>query len=89
MTTGKLYTLKYRARNAVGYSEDSIFTYIALARPSMTPASPTFDEHASTRVMNVIRWVQGTSVDVPVSGYRLFSDNGLPGNVYMVYDGEG
>lgn len=89
MTTGQLYTLKYRARNAVGFSQDSIYTYIALARPTETPQQPTFDPEESTRVMNVVNWKQGTSVDIPVTGYRLYSDNGLPGNSFLIYDGDG
>lgn len=89
MTVGHSYTLKYKAKNAVGFSEDSIFTYVALARPSDRPPAPTFDHEASTRVMNVVKWSQGTSVDIPVSGYRLYSDNGLPGNSFLIYNGEG
>ena len=39
--------------------------------------------------MNVVNWSQGTSADIPVTGYRLYSDNGLPGNSFLIYDGEG
>ena len=31
----------------------------------------------------------GTSVDTPVTGYRLYSDLGLNGDYFMIYDGSG
>lgn len=29
----------------------------------------------------------GTSQDIRVTGYKLYTDNGLPGNSYLIYDG--
>lgn len=43
----------------------------------------------SKRDLNIIEWVDGVSIDIGVSGYRLYSDNGKPGNKDLIYDGEG
>jgi hypothetical protein len=34
-----------------------------------------------------LEWTEGTSVDIPVTGYQVYSDKGLPGNSYLVYEG--
>jgi hypothetical protein len=36
-----------------------------------------------------LNWAEGASTDIPVTGYRLYSDNGLPGNSYLIYNGKG
>ena len=35
----------------------------------------------------MLNWVEGVSLDIEVTGYQLFSDNGLPGNMFLIYDG--
>lgn len=37
----------------------------------------------------MLTWVEGTSEDIPVTGYKLYSDLGFPGNSYLIYDGSG
>jgi hypothetical protein len=37
----------------------------------------------------MLQWTEGTSQDIPVTGYRIYSDKGLPGNSVLVYDGDG
>jgi hypothetical protein len=49
----------------------------------------TFDESRSTRTQITVRWTLGTSLDSPVSGYRVYSDLGLKGDFFMIYDGFG
>jgi hypothetical protein len=51
------------------------------------PSAPTFDADLSNRFQNVLSWVDGVSLDIEVTGYQLFSDYGLPGNMFLVYDG--
>jgi hypothetical protein len=43
LTVGQLYTIKYLAQNDVGFSPDSVFTFVALARSAETPVAPIFD----------------------------------------------
>lgn len=52
-----------------------------------TPDAPSFDLELSNRLQNVLKWVDGVSLDIEVTGYKLYSDNGLPGNMFLIYDG--
>ena len=51
------------------------------------PPAPTFDTQKSNRFQNVLLWNVGESLDIKVTGYRLYSDNGQPGNIELIYDG--
>jgi len=48
---------------------------------------PTFDSSLSNRTHITVRWLTGTSSDTPVTGYRLYSDLGLKGDYFLIYDG--
>ena len=50
---------------------------------------PTFDITASNRTMITVDWNMGTSADTPVTGYTLYSDLGLGGDFFLIYDGSG
>ena len=89
VTLGNIYTIKYVAENAVGLSQDSDLLYVALASKPLKPEPPTFDLSQSTRYSIYLTWLEGVSTDIPVTGYRLYSDRGLPGNSFLVYDGSG
>jgi hypothetical protein len=89
VVSGNIYTIKYLAENAVGKSLDSELLYVALARKPDTPSPPTFDSARSNKTQIVLRWTEGASQDIPVAGYRVYSDGGLPGNSDLVYDGDG
>lgn len=89
ITLGKTYTIKYVAENTIGLSPDSSLLYVALARKPTKPAALNFDSERSTRNMIVLKWQIGVSVDIPVTGYRVYSDRGLPGNKFLIYDGDG
>ena len=86
---GNVYTIKYLAENAIGLSSDSDLLYVALASKPNKPNPPTFDDELSTRTQIALLWEDGVSVDIPVSGYRVYSDRGLPGNQYLIYYGDG
>ena len=87
VVAGAFYALKTVAQNNMGMSPDSAILYVALARSPDTPPAPTISQTQSTRTTQKLEWSQGTSVDIPVTGYRVYSDNGLPGNSYLVYEG--
>ena len=87
VVAGGFYALKTVAENNMGMSPDSAILYVALARSPDTPTAPTISQTQSSRTSQKLEWSQGTSVDIPVTGYRLYSDNGLPGNSYLVYEG--
>lgn len=86
---GGKYRIKTTATNSIGTSDDSEELIVGLGQKPNKPDAPTFDFVRSNRNQNVLIWSQGVSVDLPVSGYRIYSDNGLPGNRYLVYDGNG
>ena len=86
---GNIYTIKYVAENAVGLSQDSDLLYVALASKPVQPNPPTFDAERSTRTQIALLWEEGVSIDIPVTGYLLYSDKGLPGNQFLIYDGNG
>jgi len=89
IAVGNIYTFKYVAINAIGSSEDSDQIQVAIARAPTTPAAPTFNSELSNRTVNRIEWVAGTSLDSPVTGYHLYSDLGLDGDYFLIYDGDG
>jgi hypothetical protein len=89
VAVGNFYAIKYIAENAMGLSADSQLLYVALARMPTTPIAPVISQTLSTRTKQVLNWVEGASTDIPVTGYRLYSDNGLPGNSFLIYDGQG
>jgi len=49
VTSGLTYTIKFLARNVIGYSEDSDLLQVAIARPPTKPSMVFFDEIRSTR----------------------------------------
>ncbi len=89
VTPGLTYTIKYVAQNVIGYSEDSDLLQVAIARPPLKPNMPTFDATRSTKTQITVLWQLGTSQDSPVTGYRLYSDLGLQGDFFMIYNGFG
>lgn len=89
MVAGAFYTLKHSATNSIGEGEMSEELYVATADFPDTPIAPTFDENKSSRYEIVIDWTEGTSSNIPVTGYKLYSDMGEPGNEYLIYDGTG
>lgn len=84
---GGLYRFKTTAFNSIGSSAFSNELTAALAALPETPNAPTFDLELSNRFQNVLKWVDGVSLDIEVTGYKLYSDNGLPGNMFLIYDG--
>ena len=89
VSTSKIYTFKYVAQNALGLSEDSDLLQVAIAGPPNTPSMPTFVVAECNRTQITLQWDSGTSPDTPVTGYRLYSDLGLNGDYFLVYDGAG
>lgn len=88
ITVGNIYLIKCAARNTIGLSPYSSVLYVALARKPDTPAPLTFISALSTKTQIALQWQQGVSVDISVTGYRVYSDMGLPGNKFLIYDGD-
>ena len=86
---GGLYRIKTKSENSIDLSLFSEELIVALARKPETPDAPSFDTIESNRFQNALVWIEGSSIDIAISGYKLYSDNGLPGNRDLVYDGTG
>lgn len=86
---GKTYAFKYSAKNSIGESLHSDELYVALARKQSKPQPVTFDQSQSNRFKNVVQWNEAAALDILVTGYRLYTDDGLPGNLFLIYDGLG
>jgi len=76
VTVGRIYRIKTRAVNSIEESEFSEELVVALARSPEKPGAPSFDVEASSKRSIALNWVDGASLDIPVLGYRLYSDNG-------------
>lgn len=89
VASGLTYSFTYAAQNVIGFGPVSNTLQVALARPPTTPAAPTFNVALSNRNQITVQWSIGVSVDTPVTGYRLYSDLGLQGDLFMIYNGDG
>ena len=86
MQVGGMYLLRSIAINGAGSSEPSEELAVALARLPNKPLAPTFSTR-STRNSHIIEWTDAESLDIPILGYKLYSDFGEPGNQYLIWDG--
>lgn len=89
ITAGHTYGFKFRAVNGRGDSEFSEIVYAAAGRLPSTPAAPTLDLSQSNRTHLTIVWASGTSLDIPVLGYRLSADDRGNGEFSTIWNGYG
>lgn len=89
VAVGNKYSFYYVAVNALGPSEDSELLQVVIDNKPNTPNDPTFDNDASSSSQITIDWAAGSSPNSDVTGYRLYSDLGLFGDYYLIWDGDG
>jgi len=90
LVSGLIYRLKTRAINAVGASDYTGTTSIALADLPGEANAPAKIQALSTESKLVLSWAPPASSDSPggdVTGYRLEMDDGLGGDYEVIYDG--
>ena len=78
------------AVNAVGSSEFTASTSVALASLPDVAAAPVRLAGVSTESKIVLQWTAPTSYDTPggdITGFRLWMDDGLGGDYEIIYDG--
>jgi hypothetical protein len=87
MADGKIYRMKTRTKNAIGYSDYSLDAYIAFADLPNVPGQPT--RVSSTRTSITVAWTAPTVAadDLPVLGYVLNIDDGVNQDLMPVYVG--
>jgi len=88
LVTGKIYSFKWRAKNALGDSEFSGLTLAACSDPPAQAATPTVDSLFSNRSSLYVGWAStadGTAPGGSITGYELYMDDGQGGAFDLVY----
>jgi hypothetical protein len=83
IVTGKIYSFKFRALNAKGFSDYSEILSVATTAPPVKANIPTVDYTRSSRTSLYIKWVRNTDSPSPgglINGYTLFMDDGKGGH---------
>ena len=89
VTTGLIYGFKIRAVNSKGDGSFSDVVYAAAGRAPETPTAPTYQATDSNRTHVTVQWIDGTSQDIAILGYRLSIDNMGNEEYTVIYDGDG
>jgi hypothetical protein len=87
ITTGKIYSFKFRALNSKGFSEFSEILSVAASDPPIKANTPTVDYALSTKNSLFIKWQLTTDMVTPggrIIGYYLYCDDGLGGAFTIV-----
>jgi len=83
--------VRYLAVNDFGASDPTSTTSVALASLPAQAAAPTKVQALSSISRIVVEWTPPASVDSPggdITGYRLEMDDGLGGDLVVIYDGQ-
>jgi len=86
LVSGTTYGFKFRAGNAIGYSEYSSEVRFAAASLPAQPAAPTKSLTASSKTSITVQWAESAATEVPILGYKLFM-SASTGSFSLVYDG--
>jgi hypothetical protein len=84
IVTGLIYTLRFKALNSKGYSEYSELLSVAAIDPPAKASTPVHDFSLSTRTSIYVSWQ--LNPEDSVTGYLLFMDDGIGGDLEVVYD---
>lgn len=76
LTSGRIYTFKFRSINSVGPSPFSTEKRCAIATPPLKPNTPTKDMTLSTLTSIYVRWTLSNATEVPILGYKLYMSQG-------------
>jgi hypothetical protein len=87
VVAGVTYRIKTRTRNQIGYSADSLVTYVAFGPVPGAPGQP--QRIGWTRTSLTVDWTAPalTAADLPILGYVLNMDDGLNKDLQPVYIG--
>lgn len=89
LTTGLVYTFKWRALNSIGYSDFSEEVSVALSDPPAKPSAPTLYQAWSSKTNLYIKWAQvsdGLSPGGLINGYQLWMDDGKGGDMTIIFN---
>lgn len=83
LTTGSIYSFKWRALNDKGYSDFSSNVYVAASSPPSQASTPSVNYDFSDRNSLYVTWnasPDGTGDGGLITGYKLYMDDGRGGN---------
>lgn len=89
ITTGEIYTFKFRAKNSKGYGDFSNLISIAAIDPPAKPSPPQVNYELSSSDSLFISWNQvsdQTGIGGQVAGYSLLMDNGYGSAFTQVFN---
>ena len=92
ITTGKIYSFKFRAKNSKGYSDFSNILDVAAVDPPDQPDQPTVNYELSGIDSLLIEWSRVTDQAAPgglITGYSLHMDDGFGGRFTEVLNSIG
>lgn len=90
--TGKIYSLRTRSMNVMGYSDYSEVLYIAASSPPAQPATPQVQYSLSNRTSLFVSWELNDDGIVPggqIAGYILYIDDGYGGDFKPIFNSVG
>lgn len=76
LTSGTIYSFKYRAKNDVGYSEFSVARRFAASAPPVKPEKPTKNMDKSSHTSIFVEWAESLPSAAPILGYKLYMSAG-------------
>lgn len=88
--SGRVYRVRYLAVNDFGASEPTGMTSVALAALPAQASAPVKVAALSSETRIVVEWTAPASYDSPggdITGFRLEMDDGLGGDLNVIYDG--
>ena len=89
LVPGKKYYFKYLAYNIKGSSDYSNEIVSAASPLPVAPFAPTKVNSKSSLKSIYVQWATVTDPSSPVTGYKLYMDEGNNGNFKMIFDGTG
>jgi hypothetical protein len=89
ITTGAIYSFRFKAINSKGHSEYSEFLSVAAISPPNQPSTPVVDYAYSSRTSIYVSWdlnEDGLGEGGLITGYKLYMDDGAGGDFVTVMD---
>ena len=90
MDAGSFYQFACIARNTIGDSDQSSLLIVPVADLPAKPSPLVLESQSKTKI--VISWIKSEDSQPQagiITGYQIYMDNGLAGNLDLVFNGIG
>jgi len=88
LTTGLIYSFKWRSKNVMGYSEFSEILTVACNQLPLQANTPTVNYDYSSSTSLFVTWslnADGTGTGGLITGYKLYMDDGAGGSFTEIF----